>query len=149
MFDRNRVGWMSRQIFGEAGIAFITYFQIDGVKLVVRLLPAFAHEGKPLSREAEDVAFVVEPDGLLLEGEPCDGEVGDVDFLAVIFDTEVGKALQSRLTCRQETQGCTVCFLQSADQRGGFGRSAIVADVKCSRWRVSVLRRALPAGGSI
>lgn len=67
MFNRDRVRGMPRQIFGQVAIALIANFQIDGIELVVGLLPALTHQGEPFSREAKDIALVVKPDSLRFE----------------------------------------------------------------------------------
>jgi hypothetical protein len=89
---------MLRQVFGQVGVVCVDLFDIDGIELVVRLLPAFPHEGKPGSGDSKKTVVVIEPHRLGLVGESGDREVSDVDFLAVIFQGDIGQALQPRLT---------------------------------------------------
>ena len=140
---------MPRQVFGHVCVACVDLFDIDGIELVVRLLPAFAQKGKPGSGDSEKVVLVIKPDRLGLVGESGDRVVGDVDLLAVVFQRDIGQALEPRFAGRKQMDRCTMGFFERRNEERKFGCGSVVADVKASCRSLSVLGSAFPVGDAV
>ena len=67
----------------QAGVAVVLSFAVEGIELIVRILPAFSEECEPLARKPKKMLIVIKPHGLRLEGESGDRELGHVQFLPV------------------------------------------------------------------
>ena len=125
-------GWprVLGQIFRQARVAFVAHFDVDGIELIVCLLPAFAEQGEPCSGDCEKVLVVVEPDRLRLEGESVIAKSVTCIFWPWSSSGEVGQTLQPGFAGGKQVDRCSMCFLQGSRPGKPSRRGAVIADVE-------------------
>src|SRR5579885_1430953 len=112
VFDCNRMRRMPRQVCGETRVTLIPLLDVNRIQLIVCLFPAFAQDREPGAGRTEKMILVVKPDGLRLERQSGNCVVRDMDFLAVVFERQVGYTLEARFTRGQEADWLPICFLK-------------------------------------
>src|SRR5580692_12168066 len=96
---------VASQFMSQACIAFVSSFTVEGIELIVRILPAFSKEREPLARRPKKMLIIIEPHGLRYVGESGDRKLGQVQFLPVAFDGRLRHSLQPGFAPGEQLDG--------------------------------------------
>src|SRR5438045_1535524 len=114
MLEGDSVPGMRSQFGCQALIASVLRFAVEGIKLIVGVLPAFTEKREPLAGRTEEMLIIVQPNGRGFKSEASDAVFGYVHLPAVTFDGHVGHFLKSRLAGGEQLEGSSFCLYECA-----------------------------------